>query len=166
MSERVYIAMGSNIGDRFAHLAFAFRELSKIALNYAVEFSSIYETEAIGPGVQKNYYNAVVSLETSWAPERLLEHCLEIEMQRGRERRERWGPRTLDLDLLFHGDRTHASSTLTLPHPRIQERAFVLAPLCELEPRLLIQRKAITQHLSCLDAEMTSVRRLDDLNLG
>lgn len=99
-----------------------------------VRVSGLYETEPVGPPGQADYLNQVVVIETEQSPEALLEMALEIEDELGRERRERWGPRTIDLDLLLYGDLALSGCALTLPHPRLHERSFVLVPLAEVMP--------------------------------
>ncbi len=129
------VALGSNLGDRLATLGSARARLSDFGRELGC--SSIYETPPVGPP-QPNYLNAVVLLETALTPERLLETLLAIERAHGRERRERWGPRTLDLDLVAMGDERRQTPTLTLPHPEAHRRAFVLVPLAEVAPDLLL----------------------------
>ncbi len=128
--------MGSNLDDPLAQLRRAAAGLE--ALARTTRFSSIYRTEPVGgPAGQGAYLNAVAALEPhpAWStPEALLDALLAVERAQGRVRRERWGPRTLDLDLLAWGPSLRSSAGLTLPHPRMMERAFVLAPLCELVP--------------------------------
>ena len=137
MTEEVtVIALGSNLGDRLAHLRWGARALEN--LGEVTGRSSLYETEPVGgPSGQDAYLNAIVLLKPSEAyaePHTLLAGLLGLEQNRGRERRERWGPRTLDLDLLTFGSRVLESPDLTLPHPHMMERAFVLVPLCEVAP--------------------------------
>ena len=137
MTEEVaVIALGSNLGDRLAHLRWGARALE--TLGEIVGRSSLYETDPVGgPNGQEAYLNAVVLLQPNEAyadPYVLLKKLLGREQKRGRERRERWGARTLDLDLLTFGSRVLESPDLTLPHPRTMERAFVLVPLCEVAP--------------------------------
>ena len=134
MTEEVaVIALGSNLGDCLAHLRWGARSLED--LGKVTGRSSLYETEPVGgPSGQDAYLNAVVLLEPSAAyaePHALLKTLLGLEQQRGRERIERWGPRTLDLDLLTVGSRVLDSPKLTLPHPHMMTRSFVLVPLCE-----------------------------------
>ena len=123
--------MGSNLGEPLEHLRWARRNLA--SLGEVVGSSSLYQTTPVGgPEGQPDYLNAVVALEPETPePEALLEQLLGLESQRGRERNERWGARTLDLDLLTFAREVRESEFLTLPHPRMMERAFVLAPLCE-----------------------------------
>jgi len=133
-----YIALGSNRGDRDAHLAFAFGAIGALPGTALTARSIVFETEAVGPGEQDAYLNAVAAVETELPPRALLEALLEIERARGRERarEERWGPRTLDLDLLFYGDLVLALPGLIVPHPRLHEREFVLRPLETIAPDL------------------------------
>ncbi len=131
-STTAYVAMGTNLGDRQANLRFAAAMLPGIAA-----LSGIYETDPVGGPDQDPYLNQVARLETMLTPFELLERCLAIEAAAGRERGIRWGPRTLDLDVLLWGDAAIESATLTVPHPRMWERRFVLEPLSELAPELL-----------------------------
>lgn len=165
MTETAYIALGSNLGDRFEHLKYAVSRLKLLAIDGNVACSSIYETAPVGPGVQDNYYNAVVSFSTSLEPEALLDACLEIEKRRGRVRLERWGPRTLDLDILIYGNEVLETDSLTLPHPRITERAFVLAPLCEIASGLYLKKMPLQEHFDKLGESSSAVTRLNELRL-
>ena len=135
-AELAYLALGSNLGEPAAQLRGALRELG--GLGRVRGRSSLFRTEPIGgPPGQPTYLNAAVALAPDpehAEPPALLAALLEIERRHGRERRQRWAARTLDLDLLAFGERTLTTPELTLPHPRMMERAFVLAPLCELEP--------------------------------
>lgn len=129
-----YIALGSNLADPLAQLRRA--RLGLAALGERVGCSSLYRTVPVGgPPGQDNYLNAVVALSPVINdPDVLLQELLRLEAAQGRTRSVRWGARTLDLDLLAWGDRVVGSPTLTLPHPRMLERAFVLVPLCEVAP--------------------------------
>jgi len=134
-AEPAYVALGSNLGDPLAQLRRAAEALG--ALGEVVGRSSLYRTLPVGgPPGQPDYLNAVVALlpDPGLTPETLLKGLLEIEQRQGRERRVRWGARTLDLDLLAWGARVVEGERLTLPHPRMMERAFVLTPLCEVAP--------------------------------
>ena len=128
---RVYIGIGSNLGNRARHLEFAFRSLKALRETSLLRHSRIYESEPVGPGLQGPYLNAVAELETSLGPRALLDELLEIETRAGRVRREHWGPRTLDLDLLLYGEERIDEPGLEVPHPRLFERNFVLEPLAE-----------------------------------
>ena len=130
---RAYVGLGSNLGDRSAHLLLGLSALSRLPQTHLLRLSPVYETEPVGPP-QPPYLNLVAELETGLAPRALLLEMLRIERALGRERRERWGPRTLDLDLLLYGDLVLEEEGLTVPHPRLHERAFVLVPLLDLLP--------------------------------
>ncbi len=132
-----YLALGSNLGDREAHLAAALAGLRATPGLAVTAVSSVYETDPVGPPPQGPYLNAAARVRTSLTPRALLARLLEIEAGRGRLRRGvRAAPRTLDLDLLLYGDRCVEAPELTVPHPRLCERAFVLEPLCDLAPQL------------------------------
>lgn len=128
------IGIGSNLGDRAAHIEFSRNALAELPDSTLTAFSSIHETAPVGPVRQGAYLNAAAALDTSLDPHALLEHLRRIEQQAGRVRHERWGPRTLDLDILLYDDRVIDTDTLTVPHPHMHERAFVLDPLCEIAP--------------------------------
>lgn len=132
-----YIALGSNVGDREAHLHAAGDALDETAGVRLLRRSRFIETEPVGgPPGQGMFLNAVCALECETAARALLERLLEIERERGRVRRERWGPRVLDLDLLLFGDAVVDEPDLRVPHPRLHEREFVLVPLAEIAPDL------------------------------
>ncbi len=133
---RGYIALGSNLGDRAAHLIAARDAIDRLPDTRVRRCSRVFRTAPVGPAGQDDYYNAVVEIETSLEPAALLNALLAIEQERGRQRRRRWGPRTLDLDVLLYGEATIDRPGLHVPHPRLTERAFVLAPLADLVPRL------------------------------
>jgi 2-amino-4-hydroxy-6-hydroxymethyldihydropteridine diphosphokinase len=130
-----YIGLGANLGDRLATLREAVRSLGKLGRITAV--SSLYETEPVGYLDQPPFLNAVVALETSLASLELMGALLAIEHDMGRTREFKNAPRTLDLDLLLMDDLVLVTPDLTLPHPRLHERAFVLVPLVELAPTLV-----------------------------
>ena len=131
-SSSAVIALGSNIGDRMSYLRFACDSFDR-----KLKISSIYETEPIvGPSEQDAYLNLVLSIETSLDPHALLRKCQRIEAGAARQRTIRWGPRTLDVDILFYEGCRIESELLTIPHPRINERRFVLTPLWEIHPEL------------------------------
>jgi 2-amino-4-hydroxy-6-hydroxymethyldihydropteridine diphosphokinase len=134
-----YIALGSNLGDRERHLAAGFSGLRALRGVRDVVASRVYETDPVGPGEQRPYLNAVARVRTRLPPRALLDALLAIERSEGRERGAvRNGPRTLDLDLLVYGEREIDEPGLVVPHPRIAQRAFVLEPLCDLAPDLVI----------------------------
>lgn len=154
-----YVALGSNLGDRRAHLEAAFAALGRLPGTRLLARSGLYETAPVGPPGQQDYLNAAAKLSTVLPPLELLDALLAIEQSRGRVRRERWGPRTLDLDLLLHGDLRLSEPRLTLPHPAMLARAFVLAPLCDLAPGLPLDKLTLAERLAALDR--SGVRRLD-----
>ena len=132
---RTYVGLGSNVGDRLEHLRRAVAELDASGGVHVVACSSVYETDPVGPP-QPDFLNAVVQVECSLGPHELLARLKEIERSIGRGEGERWGPREVDLDLLLYGDETIVDDTLTVPHPLMQERAFVVVPLRELNRSL------------------------------
>ncbi len=127
------MALGSNVGDRAAHLAHARARLDALPGTHVVATSRVEETAPIGPVAQGPYLNQMVLVETSLSPEELLAECRKIEAERGRERRERWGPRTLDLDIVRYGSRTIREPNLTIPHPELPHRDFWRREIAELE---------------------------------
>ncbi|MBP1153512.1 MULTISPECIES: 2-amino-4-hydroxy-6-hydroxymethyldihydropteridine diphosphokinase [unclassified Paenibacillus] len=126
-----YIGLGSNMGDRERYLRDAVRFLQESAEVRVTGESGLYETDPVGYVDQAQFLNQVVEVSTTLDPERLFERMLDIELRLNRKRDIRWGPRTIDLDLLLFGERSQDSPDLILPHPRMMERAFVLVPLIE-----------------------------------
>ncbi|MBI2277345.1 MAG: 2-amino-4-hydroxy-6-hydroxymethyldihydropteridine diphosphokinase [Dechloromonas sp.] len=133
-----YVALGANLGDPASTIRAAFGALANLPESRVVHCSSLYRTAPVGIAAQPDFVNAVAMLETALAPETLLEALLEVEQRFGRIRAEKNGPRTLDLDLLLYDDQFVDQPHLTLPHPRLHLRAFVLQPLAELTPDLII----------------------------
>ena len=133
MAEQVYVALGSNLGDRESHLAYARARLAALPRTRLARASRVEETASLGPVPQGPYLNQMVLLETELEPAELLAHLHRIESERGRVRRERWGPRTLDLDIVRHGDRVVRNQELTIPHPEVANRDFWLREIAELE---------------------------------
>ncbi|HVD14169.1 MAG TPA: 2-amino-4-hydroxy-6-hydroxymethyldihydropteridine diphosphokinase [Actinomycetota bacterium] len=131
---RAYVGLGSNLGDRMATLDAAVRALDADLHTHVMAVSHVYETEPVGGPAQDPYLNAVAVLETDRSPRELLALLLATEAGLGRVRGERWGPRTLDLDLLLYDGPPIDSPELTVPHPRAKERAFVLVPLVDADP--------------------------------
>lgn len=134
---RAYVAVGTNLGDRWANLAAAARRIRAVPRTAIVAASRAWDTAPVGPP-QPRYLNAVLALETGLPPAALLAALREIEAAALRRRDVRWGARTLDLDLLLHGDTVLATPSLVLPHPGLAARRFVLAPLAELAPDLQV----------------------------
>lgn len=146
---RAYVGLGSNLGDRAATLRRALELLAAEPGLAVVGVSSFVETEPWGYADQPWFLNAVCALETTLEPRALLERLLDVERRLGRTRGDgpRFGPRTVDLDLLLHGDAVVAEPGLQLPHPRLHERAFVLAPLAELAPELVVPGRGAVSDL-------------------
>ena len=154
-----YLGLGSNLGNRLAFL----RGGRDILINQAgielIQASGVYETEAIGgPPDNPLFLNAVLQVQTSLELRQLLEACLETENEFGRSRTMRWAPRTLDIDILFYDDQVLCEDHLTVPHPRLQERAFVLAPLLEIAPDL--KHPLLDQTIAELAASIASIAEL------
>jgi len=129
---RAFLGLGSNLGDRLANLQEAVDRLSRKGGVVVLRASRVYETAPVGPP-QPDYLNAVVEVDTTLGARALLDACLDVEAAMGRVRAERWGPRRIDVDLLGYGQEHIDEPGLTVPHPRVHERAFVLVPLLELE---------------------------------
>jgi 2-amino-4-hydroxy-6-hydroxymethyldihydropteridine diphosphokinase len=136
-AERVFLSLGSNLGDRGANLerALALLETNEVAV---VRRSPLYETAPVGKTDQPVFYNLVIEARTSLPPRALLERLHAIETALGSVRTERWGPRTIDIDILLYGGRTVAELDLTIPHSRMRDRAFVLVPLAAIAPDLVL----------------------------
>ena len=135
MNRRTVIAMGSNLGDRLDYLQGGLDGLFDTPRITFLAVSPVYQTAPVGGPEQPDYLNAVVIAETTMPARAVLERCLSLEDAYGRVRDERWGPRTLDLDLIVYGDEVSNSPGLTLPHPHAHERAFVLAPWHDADPQ-------------------------------
>ncbi|WP_052013295.1 2-amino-4-hydroxy-6-hydroxymethyldihydropteridine diphosphokinase [Halalkalibacter akibai] len=136
MRHNVYIALGSNVGERYSHLITAIELIEEHEHIKLVKRSSIYETEPIGYVDQQSFLNMVIHIQTDLHARELLDVTQKIEQQCGRKRDVRWGPRTLDLDILLFDQEYMLMEDLSIPHPRMWERAFVIIPLMELHPTL------------------------------
>jgi len=152
-----YVGLGSNLGDRAGYLLAAVSLLSRLPKTRLLRLSPVYETAPVGPP-QPPYLNLVAELDTGLDPRELLQALLEVERALGRERKERWGPRTIDLDLLLYGDLVLEEEGLQVPHPRLHERAFVLVPLLDLLPegRHPVLGVRFAELLAALDASGVS----------
>ena len=131
-TRRALLSLGSNVGDRWEHLRGAVAAMPDV-----VDVSTVYETAPVGGPDQGPYLNCVVRLQTDLSPKALLELCRGLEVEAGRVRRVRWGPRTLDVDILWVDGESVDEEDLTVPHPRMYERAFVLIPLRDVAPDLV-----------------------------
>ena len=139
---RAYVGVGANLGDREATIRAAIDALPGV-----VGVSELRETDPVGVVDQPGFLNGAIELETKLGARELLETLLAIERELGRERRERWGPRTIDLDLLLYGEETFDEPGLTVPHPRLHERRFALEPLVDLHPGLEIPGRGRVEDL-------------------
>ena len=131
---RAYLGIGSNLGDRVSHLQRAVDGLASTSGIEVAALSPVYETAPVGGPPQPDYLNAVVAVDTTLSPRELLVLANRLEADADRVRKERWGPRTLDVDVLLVGDERVDDADLVVPHPRMTDRAFVLVPLADLEP--------------------------------
>ncbi|MHB0912563.1 MAG: 2-amino-4-hydroxy-6-hydroxymethyldihydropteridine diphosphokinase [Armatimonadota bacterium] len=134
----MFLGLGSNLGDRAENIREAVDRLGALPGVRVVRVSSLYETAPVGLTDQPDFINAAVEVETDLPPCRLLDAILEIERSMGRVRDVRWGPRVVDIDILIYDEVECATPELTLPHPRMMERAFVMAPLAEIAPELVL----------------------------
>ncbi|MFP3028864.1 MAG: 2-amino-4-hydroxy-6-hydroxymethyldihydropteridine diphosphokinase [Arsenophonus sp.] len=136
--KRIYIAIASNLNDPLQQVQLAIKELQQLPNTKTVAVSSFYKTKPMGLQDQPNYLNAVIALDTELFPETILEHTQSIELMHGRIRKtDRWGPRTLDLDIILYAQQIIQTTSLTIPHYGIKEREFMLYPLAEIAPKLI-----------------------------
>lgn len=148
----VYIALGSNLGDRMSNLRGALARLSTQFPIKILRASPVYENRAVGMGEADDFLNAIVEVQTDLDSESVLNACLDVEQQLGRTRsNEGWAPRTIDLDLIYFEGVEMDSQRLTLPHPRIAERDFVAVPLLDLAPDLSINGKQVKELIEALE---------------
>jgi 2-amino-4-hydroxy-6-hydroxymethyldihydropteridine diphosphokinase len=165
MRETVFIGFGSNLGDRVDFCDRAVTLLSLLPHSQLLAVSSLYETEPVAdagaPG-EDWFLNGVMQVETDITPQSLLTVCREIERSLGRDPEHRSGPRTIDLDILLYGDRMFQEQELTVPHPRLHLRRFVLEPLVELDPTLV--HPALKQTVSQLLAQLTDRHQVRRIN--
>ena len=150
---KAYLGLGTNMGDRLEYLNSACTILSQYENINITNKSKIYETKAWGYTDQADFLNMCLEIETSLDEFQLLEVCGEVEQKLNRERIIRWGPRTIDVDILFFNDIILNNEKLSIPHPRISERAFVLIPLMDLNTNLVIKNKTIDVYLDSLSSE-------------
>ena len=150
---RAWIGLGGNVGDVRASMCAALEWLDMRQEIRVTRISGLYRTAPWGKTDQPPFLNACASLETSLPPEELLDVCLAAERRLGRIRGKRWGPRTLDIDILAIEGRSIASARVSLPHPRMTDRAFVLAPLADIAPDLVVNGKAVSDWLTVLPAD-------------
>jgi 2-amino-4-hydroxy-6-hydroxymethyldihydropteridine diphosphokinase len=164
-----FIGLGSNLGNERngifespkQQLLNAIQSIDNQTTIHLISTSYFYQTEAIGPGDQPDYINAAIKIKTSLSANQLLLALQNIENQQGRVRKERWGARTLDLDILIFDQLIENSEQLTLPHPRAHERAFVLAPLKDLDANLIIPKRGNISNLLA-NCSMQGIVKLND----
>ncbi|MBZ9774811.1 MULTISPECIES: 2-amino-4-hydroxy-6-hydroxymethyldihydropteridine diphosphokinase [unclassified Mesorhizobium] len=147
----VYLSLGGNLGDPAKSMGAALRMLDADADTRVTGVSSLYRTPPWGKLDQPDFLNAAAEISTVLAPRALLDLCLDAERKLKRVREERWGPRLIDIDILVFGDRVIHETGLEVPHPRMLERAFVLAPLAEIAPGLVVSGRSITERLVAVD---------------
>ena len=164
MHKRVYLSLGSNVGDRAANLRTAINRVSRLGDVMAV--SSFYETEPVEFAAQPWFLNCAVELDTEKMPKQLLAGILDIEREMGRRRVQKKGPRTLDIDILLFGNSIIQTKGLTIPHPAMHERRFVLEPLVEIAPeaRHPLTKRTVRELRDALPPGQ-AVRRASDLRL-
>ena len=149
---KAFVGLGSNLGERETMIRLALDDLARLPGTRLVRASSLYDTEPVGDVEQPNFLNAVAQVDTNLSARQLLWNLLLIERRLGRTRTARWGPRTIDLDLLLYGHLVVDEEDLQVPHPELTRRAFVLVPLVELDPMLVhpATGHTLVHHLSLL----------------
>jgi 2-amino-4-hydroxy-6-hydroxymethyldihydropteridine diphosphokinase len=157
----VFVALGSNLDNPVLQVQTALREIDEIPEAALVKISSFYETTPVGVIDQPGFINAVAQVETLLSPHALLAALMAIEQRHGRERREKNGPRTLDLDILIFNEWRLDEETLTIPHPRMHERAFVILPLLEIAPEIYIPGRGYGREFAAR-LDQSGVRRMRD----
>ena len=157
-----YLGLGGNLGGRKQYLVAALRALGAEPDIRVGKVSSVYETKPVGVTDQPDFLNLVVQVETELTAHDLLARCLQIETRLGRVRTQHWGPRTIDIDVLCYDTQTADAPDLILPHPRMATRAFVLVPLAEIAPMLLVEGMRSEALAAKLD--QTGLRRLGPLD--
>jgi 2-amino-4-hydroxy-6-hydroxymethyldihydropteridine diphosphokinase len=164
---KVYIALGSNLANPQAQLTAALQALNALSDSRLTAVSSFYQSKPLGPQDQPDYVNAVVCLETSLAPLVLLDELQRIEHEQGRVRLRRWGERTLDLDILLYADHIIQSERLTVPHYDMHQREFVIIPLVEIAPHLVLPNGQSIQTLAqkFADYHMVIVKHKNEIHL-
>jgi len=153
--ERIYLSLGTNLGNRELNLEAARQELTPQVK--ILDSSSIYQTEPWGYLDQPDFLNQVLVVETSLSPHELLEYIKGIEQKIGRKPSIRFGPRVVDIDILFYGDRIIQEEDLVIPHPRLKDRAFVLIPLAEIDPDLVYPGTGLSISVLLSNVDLTGV---------
>ncbi len=159
-----YLSLGSNIGDREAYLRAAVRIIKTHRFIKVTKLSGVYQTEPVGYESQRSFLNIVIEIGTPLSPQELLKNCRFIEEFLKRKRRVKWGPRTIDVDILLYGDAVVEDPELIIPHPEMSKRAFVLVPLLEIAPHATFPDGSKLQaHLDLLSSE--GVERVGELEV-
>jgi len=153
-----YIAIGSNVGDRLGQMREALRLMEASGEIRILQVGRIYENRAIGMGEADPFLNSVIKVETSIGAEALLDRCLSVEDELGRVRTGVWAPRTMDLDLLVFGNEQCRTERLQLPHPRMQERDFVMMPFADVAPDLLVAGRTCREWAAALASEELRIK--------
>lgn len=161
--ETAALGLGGNIGDPQAAMAQALRTIDERMDCRVTNVSRLYLTPPWGKTDQADFFNCCALVETELEPEELLHLCLALESEMKRVRDERWGPRTLDIDLLTYGERNQKTRELDLPHPRMTERAFVMLPLADLAPQMMINGREAQSWAGSLNSTGISIARPDGL---
>lgn len=144
---KVYIALGSNLSNPIIQVQSAIAEIAALPQTQLLKASSLYRSKPMGPQDQADFINAVIAIETTLSAQQLLAELQHIELQHHRVRDQHWGPRTLDLDLLLYGEEIIQETNLVVPHYGLRERNFVLYPLAEIEPQLILPNGELLQTL-------------------
>ena len=161
MLEQSIIALGANLDDPVEQLKSAIESLRNTKCIKVIKCSGIYQSKPQGPP-QPDYFNQAVLIETSLSPHQLLAELQNIEDRHGRIRHQRWGPRTLDLDIIVYGDLVLNDEKLTLPHPRAHQRSFVLKPMAEIVPQTIIPGYGTVESLCTVNEDHLVYQRLQD----
>ncbi|MFH1892596.1 MAG: 2-amino-4-hydroxy-6-hydroxymethyldihydropteridine diphosphokinase [Candidatus Zixiibacteriota bacterium] len=167
-STTAYLGLGSNIGDRMAHMRDAIDMLHSADGIDIIRISPVYQTEPVGYEAQEDFYNMVVEINTSLFPNRLLEVVKEIEKNLGRRESVHKGPREMDIDILLYGKKAVEEYRLTIPHPRMLSREFVLRPLYDIAPDLSIPSRGVSVHdaLTKIEGEKRVIRVEEKIELS
>ena len=136
--KNVFLGLGSNVGDRLENLESALEKIGELPGTAVSALSSVYESAPVGYLNQNNFLNMIARISTKFSPEQFFKNTQKIEHDLGRTRKTRWGPRTIDIDILFWGDSVISTNSLKIPHPEAENRRFVLLPLCEIAPDFLM----------------------------
>jgi 2-amino-4-hydroxy-6-hydroxymethyldihydropteridine diphosphokinase len=159
----ILLGLGSNIGDREATIIAAISRLNDHPAITVREVSALYETAPVGFADQPAFLNAVAAVDTTLTPEALLDACLDVERQLGRVREQKWGPRTIDIDILIYHELVCNSDRLSLPHPLMHQRCFVLVPLREIAPELRLDNSKTASELleTCQATDVKFYKKLE-----